>query len=154
MADADNAQRRADNTDRNDGDWQTPEWNECNGNSAKRNVFGGPVYPDGGNAAPENLQRSGEYRQRPEDSSALRSTIEGIGHNSGGDLDRAGPTDGHWPDADWLFCRDGKWRPVEPGTFPLVNGTPARMGRLRGYGNGIVATQAAEFIKAYDGVRS
>ncbi len=27
---------------------------------------------------------------------------------------------GFWRDADWLFCRDGQWRPVESGTFPLV----------------------------------
>lgn len=43
----------------------------------------------------------------------------------------------------------GKWRPVEPGTFPLVNGAPARVGRLRGYGNAINAEVAAHFIKAY-----
>ena len=61
----------------------------------------------------------------------------------------ASPTNGFWSDADWLFCRDGKWRPVEPGTFPLVNGAPARVGRLRGYGNAIVAEEAAQFIKEY-----
>ena len=62
---------------------------------------------------------------------------------------RAGPTNGHWRDADWLFCRDGKWRPVEPGTFPLAHGAPARVGRLRGYGNAIVAPVAQAFIEAY-----
>jgi DNA (cytosine-5)-methyltransferase 1 len=55
---------------------------------------------------------------------------------------------GHWADAEWIWCRDGKYRPVEPGTFPLAHGAPARVGRLRAYGNAIVATQAAEFIKA------
>lgn len=59
-----------------------------------------------------------------------------------------GPLDGFWRDADWLFCRDGKWRPARPGTFPLVGGTPSRVGRLRAYGNAIVAPQAAEFVKA------
>lgn len=58
------------------------------------------------------------------------------------------PTDGHWRLADWLLCRDGKWRPVEPGTFPLAHGAANRVGRLRGYGNAIVAPQAAEFIRA------
>ena len=63
--------------------------------------------------------------------------------------ERASPTNGIWRDADWLFCRDGKWRPVEPRTFPLAHGVPNRVGRLRGYGNAIVAPQAAMFIEAF-----
>ncbi len=78
---------------------------------------------------------------------------------------------GFWRDADWLLCRDGKWRPVEPGTFPLVNGASSRLvrkqpsvaglarmasrnraGRLKGYGNAINAQAAAAFIRAYMGV--
>ena len=89
-----------------------------------------------------------------------------------GDTGRTRPTNGFWRDADWLFCRDERWRPVEPGTFPLVDGTAGRMGRvrtdqerlasilprkdqgsragrLRAYGNAIVAPQAAEFIRAF-----
>jgi DNA (cytosine-5)-methyltransferase 1 len=61
----------------------------------------------------------------------------------------AGPTNGLWRDADWLFCRDGKWRPVEPGTFPLAHGAAARVGRLRGYGNAINAEAAVAFIQAF-----
>lgn len=59
------------------------------------------------------------------------------------------PHHGFWSDADWLGCRDGKFRPVEPGAFPLANGIPARVGRLRGYGNAIVPQAAAEFVKAF-----
>lgn len=55
---------------------------------------------------------------------------------------------GFWRDADWLFCRDGVWRPVEPGTFPLADGATARVGRLRAYGNAIVAPLAQAFIEA------
>jgi len=71
---------------------------------------------------------------------------------SGGDVSDvlpAGPTNGLWRDADWLLCRDGKWRPVEPGTFPLVDGAAERVGRLRGYGNCIVAPQAIIFIETF-----
>ncbi|WP_257827932.1 DNA cytosine methyltransferase [Burkholderia glumae] len=59
-----------------------------------------------------------------------------------------GSTDSFWRAADWLLCRDGKWRPVEPGTFPLVDGAPARVGRLRAYGNAINAEAARAFIEA------
>lgn len=53
---------------------------------------------------------------------------------------------GGWEDADWVFCRDGKWRAVEPGTQPLADGIPAKVGRLRGYGNAIIPQVAAQFI--------
>ncbi|MFY9294482.1 MAG: DNA cytosine methyltransferase [Methylorubrum rhodinum] len=56
-----------------------------------------------------------------------------------------------WSDADWIACQDGKARPVEPGTFPLAHGAPARVGRLRAYGNAINAETAAAFIEAADG---
>lgn len=86
----------------------------------------------------------------------------------GGEPVRPLEVNGFWRDADWLVCRDGKWRPVEPGTFPLVDGASARMGRvepgvarvassnrvgrLKGYGNAINAQAAAAFIRAYMGV--
>lgn len=61
----------------------------------------------------------------------------------------AGPTNGLWRDADWLGCRDGKWRPVEPGTFPLADaGTVGnRVGQLRAAGNAITLGQAQTFIE-------
>jgi len=62
---------------------------------------------------------------------------------------RSSADHGGWAVADWLFCRDGKWRPVEPGTFPLAHGIPARVVRLRGYGNAIVPQAAAQFIAAF-----
>lgn len=58
----------------------------------------------------------------------------------------------NWSDADWLFCRDGKWRPVEPRTFPLAHGSPASLGRLRGYGNAVDAAATKTFIEAYASV--
>jgi DNA (cytosine-5)-methyltransferase 1 len=65
-------------------------------------------------------------------------------------IDGPGPTNGIWRSADWLYCRDGKWRPVEPGTFPLAHGAASRVGRLRAYGNAINVEQAKEFILAHD----
>ena len=64
-----------------------------------------------------------------------------------------GPTNGFWRDADWIYCRDGKWRPVEPGTSALANGVPARVGRLCGYGNAIVIPQAQAFIESFMEIR-
>lgn len=54
-----------------------------------------------------------------------------------------------WSACDWLPCRDGKARPVEPGTFPLAHGVAARVGKLRAYGNAIVSQVAAEVIGAF-----
>ena len=59
------------------------------------------------------------------------------------------PVDSFWRNADWLLCRDGKWRPVEPGSCPLAHGATNRVGRLRGYGNAVVALQAEAFIRAF-----
>lgn len=61
--------------------------------------------------------------------------------------EQPGPVNGFWRDADWLYCRDDKWRPVEPGAFPLVDGAPARVGCLRGYGNAVDAIATKEFIE-------
>jgi DNA (cytosine-5)-methyltransferase 1 len=54
-----------------------------------------------------------------------------------------------WSDFDILPFRDGKARRVESGLEPLAHGIPARVGRLRGYGNAIVPALAAEFILSY-----
>lgn len=55
---------------------------------------------------------------------------------------------GFWSDLEWLPCIDGNWRPTKPGLFPLAHGVPARVGRLRAYGNAIAPPLAAEFIMA------
>jgi len=72
----------------------------------------------------------------------------GAGSVEGGPAD---PHHGFWSGADWLGCRDGKFRPVEPGTQPLAHGLSARVGRLRGYGNAIVPQVAAQFITEFLG---
>lgn len=61
-----------------------------------------------------------------------------------------GNTGGAWSRFDLIPCADGKTRRIEPGLAPLVAGIPARVVRLRGYGNAIVPQVAAEFIRAFE----
>jgi DNA (cytosine-5)-methyltransferase 1 len=88
----------------------------------------------------------------------------------------AGRTQGFWERAVWLYGKDGYFRPtgkIESGSIPLADGlarelgycrdgdtgetfisplvqeTPNRVGRLRGYGNAICAPAATAFIEAY-----
>jgi len=112
--------------------------------------------PDRGHRGQREPVRGGELGD------AKREGLEGHGgHGDDGDepgrigapacgsIAQAGPTNGFWRECDWLPCTDGKARPVEPGTFPLAHGAAERVGRLRGYGNAIVAELAAEVVKAY-----
>ncbi|MBJ8984107.1 DNA cytosine methyltransferase [Citrobacter freundii] len=120
-------------------------------------LSGGVAYTSG----------KGSQRRLSGGQDAQREAVNG--HSGCGSTDsRPLEVNGFWRDADWLFCRDGQWRPVESGTFPLVarfakslgHGKSSlramagrnRTGRLKGYGNAINAQAAAEFIRAYMGV--
>ncbi|MTH66588.1 DNA cytosine methyltransferase [Paracoccus shanxieyensis] len=105
-------------------------------------LAGGLADADGRIAGHGELQRGRQYRCQPQDGGADR-LVECAAPTG------TGATDGIWRDPDWLRCRDGRWRPVEPGTFPLADGIPGRMGLLRGYGNAIVPPLAAEFVTAF-----
>jgi DNA (cytosine-5)-methyltransferase 1 len=84
-----------------------------------------------------------------------------------------GPINGFWSDAEWIYCRDGKHRPVgtvESGPQQMVDGAAddlglvwsegryvispliekgkGRVARLRGYGNAISPWVAKAFIEA------
>src|SRR5208282_4520710 len=61
----------------------------------------------------EREQRSGQQLQPRED--------EGAG---------VGLVNGFWKDAEWIPCRDGKFRPTEPGSSPLATGVANRVGKL------------------------
>lgn len=102
---------------------------------------------DGRDAGAERQQRGGQHGQQPQDGGAVPHRWSGAHH-------------GGWDDADWIRCRDGRWRPIEPGSFPLVDGAAFRLGSggafegrsrvkmLKGYGNAINAEAAAAFISA------
>ncbi len=96
----------------------------------------------GGLARDGDIQRGRQHGCEPQDG-------ETCGLVEGAEPTGADATYGVWRDPDWLLCRDGRWRPVEPGTFPLADGIPGRMGLLRGYGNAIVPPLAAEFVTAF-----
>lgn len=105
-----------------------------------------------GDANGDNARRDGGYGVGTETESNRKGPFDGgVGDclSLASATDRVGPANGFWRAADWLFCRDGRWRPVEPGTFPLAHGIPDRVGRLRAYGNAIIPQAAAEFIRAY-----
>ena len=73
----------------------------------------------------------------------------GVRRNAGrAPAGQAAELSGPWSDYVWLPCADGKSRRIEPGLEPLAHGVPARVGRLRGYGNAIVSQVAATFIQA------
>jgi len=109
-----------------------------------------------GNAGPERRGEPSDSRELGDSTSA---GLQGPGSEPSTAARRfcgrlAGLPMHPWAAADWLPCRDGKARPVEPGTFPLAHGVPARVGRLRAYGNAIVPQVAAEIVKSYLEVRS
>lgn len=53
-----------------------------------------------------------------------------------------------WSLFDTVHC-DGYTRPIEPGVFPLANGVPARVERIRAFGNAIVPQLAAKFVLSF-----
>ena len=61
----------------------------------------------------------------------------------------ARPTNGFWRDADWLFCRDGKWRPVRPSAQQMVDGSTQSLGRLRPDQTADVETAVQKWSERY-----
>lgn len=76
-------------------------------------------------------------------------------------VDSASATNGFWASPDWLYCGDNKWRPVEPGTSPLVNGAASRVAVvcsecktetrwIDGQANEIDTTEAVQILRCHD----
>lgn len=105
-------------------------------------------FGDLGGLAHNELQQRPHGQPGISDADDAPGWIKGAAATTGfcSDL-RPNPTNGFWRAADWLLCRDGKWRPVEPGTFPLAHGASSRVVRLRAYGNAINAQAAQTFIE-------
>ena len=125
--------------------------------------FGCVPFPAAGVGAPHVRDRiywlgdaSGARGQAGLSEQAQRSErLAGVIDHAGGERAGSGQRSeaGFWSGSEWIAGRDGRSRPVEPGTFPLAHGIPARVGRLRAYGNAIVPQVAARFIRAYVDVR-
>lgn len=100
------------------------------------------------------------------DSFGIECTEQGNGRRDKEGARSSGGTNAHGGEhesIEWIYCRDNKYRPVESGLKPLVDGVSrgmvhssdprntqeARVMRLKGYGNAIVPQVAAEFIRAF-----
>lgn len=122
---------------------------ERDGQNARRPEGSGsaPACRDHGELADADRQRRAQHAQLRQGESG-RNEGDHSEATWSGEACRPGPTNGFWRDADWLRCRDERWRPVEPGTFALANGVAGRVGKLRAYGNAIVLPVAQTFIES------
>jgi DNA (cytosine-5)-methyltransferase 1 len=118
---------------------------ECDGAALgwQQGDGGAGVYCEAGGVADSERLGWGNGRQRQGDAQSIL-----FAEDSRPDCELPSPVNGFWRASDWIYCRDYKWRPVEPGTFPLASGSPARVGRLRAYGNAICVPQAVAFVEA------
>lgn len=102
-----------------------------------------------GDSSRARLERHARHGDDGDESGRIEARTSGSAAASG----RAGDRAGFWDSFDVLQFRDGKTRRVESGAFPMAYGIPARMGRLRGYGNAIVPPLAAQFVRAYRDIK-
>ena len=70
---------------------------------------------------------------------------DGPTHGSVGMADAGG----HWGQLEWVTGSDGKFRRFEPSIQLLAHGVPARVGKLRAFGNAIVPQVAAQVMSAF-----
>lgn len=118
------------------------------GGAARREGSGRPIAAPGisvGLADSDGQNSRAGLRDSNSTEHRLAATARGSG-----DGERADAADSRRYAKDWLFCRDDRWRAVEPRTFPLANGVAARVGKLRAFGNVLdkeTSTRFCEVVK-------
>lgn len=165
VADADNAKWWSDRAPWHDGHW--PKTGRVQGSGDIGNGGPGIVMGDAGSAGPASIGRDhGEMRgvskaqrqseQRPSLSGGpgpsfrlAYSDCDGWKSGSGWRSIRAKPDPEHGGGPDWIFGRDGLWRPVEPGLSPLADADPSNVGLLHGFGDAIDVEAFTNLIGAY-----
>ena len=71
--------------------------------------------PDGSGGGMADMRGIGRIRGRAGQEGGEPGTVErSDGLRPSGRQSRTRPLHNFWADADWLFCRDERWRPVEP----------------------------------------
>ena len=139
---------------RNDGEQPDPDVEDVGMGNAQHDGQSTSSEQGGNDQDAPDDEKEQIVSVQSEGASISRDDRSGDGGEGGGDTEaRANETNGAWADADWLLCRDGKWRPVRPESFPLAHGATARVGRLRAYGNAITAQVAQGLIESYMEVR-
>ena len=139
---------------RNDGEQSDPDVEDVGMGNAQHDGQSTSSEQGGNDQDAPDDEKEQIVSVQSEGASISRDDRSGDGGEGRGDTEtRANETNGAWADADWLLCRDGKWRPVRPESFPLAHGATARVGRLRAYGNAITAQVAQGLIESYMEVR-
>ena len=125
-----------------DDDDARPQGHAGDGRSTGREGSGGPVAASGVSVG--LADDSGKRLDGRQDTAKPDGWFGAQTGRTDGGTDAA---DGRRYAKDWLFCRDDRWRAVEPRTFPLVNGASARVGKLRAFGNALDAETATRFCE-------
>jgi DNA (cytosine-5)-methyltransferase 1 len=163
VADSDTTERWADLAGGHFGDWPQAGRIEGYGELGTGGAICGLADSAGGQPGHRLVQHGGEHRQQSQDSGTGFGMGDGLGLGLGleGSASRGREVVSFGREiqerqvglpggaCDWLYCRDGKLRPVETGTFPLAAAHPGRLGLLRGYGNSLDFEAASNFIGAY-----
>jgi DNA (cytosine-5)-methyltransferase 1 len=104
-----------------------------------------------GFGAPHSRQRLYwcAHSLRTEASGRSSNTAHGSNQRSRTQCDERDMENSAWSPYEWIETIDGRKFRNKPGLPLLAHGIANRVGKLRGYGNALVAPQAEAFIRAY-----